>query len=80
MKTILSKSELKKFKGGNGNDDVYHKTVKCTRGQGTYDTCCDSVQDVSGQACCERKHCSSSVFLFIVSGDCVDAAVSDFCA
>lgn len=79
MKTILTKNQLKKVKGGTG-DDVFNCTVQCTRGLGgIYDTCCNLPQDTSGQACCERKHGSSSVFLQIVAGPgiCVDSAVTD---
>lgn len=82
MKTILTKKELRQVKGGI-DDDVYMRTVKCTRGfSGEYDTCCDSEADISGQACCERKHCSSSVFLYVVTGpgNCVDSPVSDICS
>ena len=80
MKTILSKDQLKKIKGGAGGDDVFNCTIQCTRGvSGVYDTCCNLPQDTSGQACCERKHGSGSVFLQIITGpgNCVDGAVTD---
>lgn len=81
MKTILSKNQLRDIKGGSSDGgDVFDSTVKCTRGfSGDFDTCCNLPQDTSGQACCERKHGPSSVFLYVVSGpgNCVDGAVTD---
>ena len=79
MKTTLTKEQLKKVMGGGDEGDVYNRTIKCTRGQGAYDTCCNLPQDTSGQACCERKHGSSSTFLYVVTGpgNCVDEPVTD---
>ncbi len=82
MKTTLGKEQMKKIRGGDFDDyDVFDKTVKCTRGPvgATYDTCCNSEQDISGQVCCQRKHGPGSVFLQVVSGrgNCVDSPVSD---
>lgn len=81
MKTTLGKEQLKKIIGGGDEGNVYDRTVKCTRGPvgATYDTCCNSEQDISGQACCERKHGPGSVFLQVLTGpgNCVDSPVTD---